>query len=116
MDIDLIRAICMALPFATESIKWENNLVFSIGGKMFAITNLEGPVHLSLKTDEATREAWQDRQGVAPAPYLARAGWISVQPSAKCTRKELEQLVAGSYRLVMATLTKKQQAALQPGP
>ena len=37
MTIDAIRQLCRALPHVTEDIKWDDDLVFSIGGKMFIV-------------------------------------------------------------------------------
>jgi predicted DNA-binding protein (MmcQ/YjbR family) len=28
--------LCRSLPGVTEDVKWENDLIFSVGGKMFA--------------------------------------------------------------------------------
>ena len=41
LGIDAVRRYCMALPHATESVQWSDNLVFKIGGKMFAVLALE---------------------------------------------------------------------------
>ena len=32
MAIDQLRKYCLSLPAVTEDVKWENNLVFSVGG------------------------------------------------------------------------------------
>ena len=47
MDNERIREICLALPHVTETLNWGHHLVFwvgdrDIGGKMFAMTDLEG--------------------------------------------------------------------------
>jgi predicted DNA-binding protein (MmcQ/YjbR family) len=47
MDNERIRAICMALPHVAETVNWGHHLVYwagdrDIGGKMFAMTNLDG--------------------------------------------------------------------------
>ena len=53
MDIDWIRDLCLSLPGATEQILWGNDLVFKVGGKMFAAAALEpGPVCLSFKCSD----------------------------------------------------------------
>ena len=36
MDLEAIRKFCLSLPHATEGIQWEDDLLFRIGGKMFA--------------------------------------------------------------------------------
>ncbi len=33
--------IVWSLPHATEQVQWEDNLVFKVGGKMFAVAALE---------------------------------------------------------------------------
>jgi len=53
MDLEAVRNFCLTLPGVTEDIKWENNLCFSVGGKMVPVTNIEGdPVSGSFKTTE----------------------------------------------------------------
>ena len=50
MNIDWVRRYCMSLPHTTESVQWGNDLVFKIGGKMFAVAVLEpAKVWLSFK-------------------------------------------------------------------
>jgi predicted DNA-binding protein (MmcQ/YjbR family) len=58
MHIEDIQTICRALPGVTEDIKWEHDLVFSIGGKMFCVVGLdESPTSASFKiTDEEFEE------------------------------------------------------------
>src|SRR5471032_692099 len=53
MDLELAKEFCRALPGATEDVKWENSLVFSVGGKMFAVTRVgDAADGLSLKVDD----------------------------------------------------------------
>jgi predicted DNA-binding protein (MmcQ/YjbR family) len=47
MDNERIREICLALPHAAETLNWGHHLVYwagdrDIGGKMFAMTDLDG--------------------------------------------------------------------------
>ena len=37
---DPLVAYCRTLPAATEDVKWDNDLVFSVGGKMFMVMSL----------------------------------------------------------------------------
>ena len=41
MDIEKLRRYCLSLPHATEGIQWGSDLLFRIGGKMFAVVALE---------------------------------------------------------------------------
>ena len=38
MDVDFIRGVCMALPHTTEKVQWGFDLVFKVGGKMYAVS------------------------------------------------------------------------------
>ena len=47
MDNERIREICMGLPHVAETVNWGHHLVYwvgdrDIGGKMFAMTDLDG--------------------------------------------------------------------------
>lgn len=71
---------CLSLPGAREDYKWGGVRVFSIAGnKMFAVLDLAG-AGLSFKVDSELFLGYVDRPGVRPAPYLARAHWISLAP------------------------------------
>ena len=37
MNIEELRELCLGFPKVTEDIKWVDNLVFSLGGKMFCL-------------------------------------------------------------------------------
>jgi predicted DNA-binding protein (MmcQ/YjbR family) len=89
MDAERVRAFLLTLPHVIETRQWGNNLVFwvgdkSIGGKMFALINLDGPdgtrlakAVLSFATDPERFHQLLETEGIIPAPYLARAHWIA---------------------------------------
>ena len=41
MNIEDISSICRALPAVIQDIKWEHDLVFSVGGKMFCVVGID---------------------------------------------------------------------------
>ena len=50
MDVEWVRRYCMGLPHTTETVQWGANLVFKIGGKIYAMAELEDADHwLSFK-------------------------------------------------------------------
>src|SRR5919198_1577097 len=49
MTLDALRSICCALPDVTEDIKWGADLVFSVGGRMFCVVNIDPPHQMSFK-------------------------------------------------------------------
>jgi predicted DNA-binding protein (MmcQ/YjbR family) len=113
MTLESLRAICLALPGATEDIKWGADLVFSVGGKMFCAVNADPPHQLGFKCSEETFAELVERPGIRPAPYLARAMWVQEEALGEALdRRELEQLLRAAYEIVKAKLPKSRQKAL----
>ena len=113
MPRDWIRAHCLSLPHATESVQWGSALVFKIGGKMFAVLSLEpGKVWLSFKCSPEGFAELVEREGIIPAPYLARAQWVALETEDALPPAELKRLVRAAYGLVLDKLPKKARAAL----
>ena len=110
MTIDGLRRICMALPGATEDIKWGADLAFSVGGKMFCVVNIEPPHQMSFKCTPDGFAELIEREGIIPAPYLARAMWAQESEfGTVLERRELETLLRSSYDLVLAKLPKSKR-------
>jgi len=113
MDIEWLRSVCLSLPGATEQIQWEIDLVFKVGGKMFAIAPLEpARVCLTFKCSDEEFVELTERPGIIPAPYLARARWVALESESALPRRELEERLRQSHALIVAKLPKKKQAAL----
>ena len=88
MNTETLRTFCLQLAAVTEEIKWENDLVFSIGGKMFCVTSFEEPFKASFKVPDAVYEELCIREGFTSAPYLARAKWVLVSNEAGLSKQE----------------------------
>src|SRR6266852_8422979 len=108
MDVDWLRELCLSFAGTTEQIQWGYDLVFKVGGKMFAVTPLEpAPVCLSFKASPESFAELTERQNIIPAPYMARAQWVALQTRDALTRDELTRLLRESYEMVFAKLPKK---------
>jgi predicted DNA-binding protein (MmcQ/YjbR family) len=112
MDIEILRCICLSFPAVTEDIKWETNLCFCVGGKIFCIANLEPPHTFSFKVTDEEFEELSTSKGFEPAPYLARAKWVLVTDSSKLSKKGLKNYLQQSYEMIKSKLTKKQKTDL----
>ena len=114
MNIEAIQKFCLAFPSATEGIKWENDLVFMIAGKMFAAVALHASENgrLSFKCTPEEFAVLIEREGIIPAPYAARNHWVSVTDLKALTQSECKRLLRDSYDIVRAKLPKKLQASL----
>jgi len=113
MNVDWLRELCMSFPGVTEQIQWGYDLVFKVGGKMFAVTPLEpAPVCLSFKASAENFAELTERPNIIPAPYLARAQWVALQTRDAVRREELAGLLRESYELIAAKLSKKEREKL----
>ena len=114
MDIDWVRQYALTLPAATETVQWGNDLVFKVGGKMFAVAALEPGDHwLSFKTTPEDFAELTEREGIIPAPYLARAYWVALTSQDALPRTEIKKRIRAAYELVLEKLPKKTRAALK---
>ena len=88
--------------------------MFKIAGKMYAMAELEGADHwLSFKCSAEDFAELCEREGIIPAPYLARAQWVTLETEDAIPRPELKRLLRQAYDLVFAKLPKKTQAGLR---
>jgi predicted DNA-binding protein (MmcQ/YjbR family) len=117
MDIDWIRKFCLSLPGATEQIQWEDDLLFKVGGKMFAVVPLEpARLWISFKcTDEEFAELIEMSE-IIPAPYLARAHWVALESENALPRADVQRLLRQAHTLVLAKLPKKVRLKLNASP
>jgi predicted DNA-binding protein (MmcQ/YjbR family) len=116
MDFEAAKALCRTFAGSTEEIKWGCDAVFSVGGKMFAVTGSEAPAAgISFKVEDERFLELNDRPGIIPAPYLARARWVRIDSAGALDDREAAELLRRSYQLVFAKLTKKLQRELGGG-
>jgi predicted DNA-binding protein (MmcQ/YjbR family) len=109
MDIESVRKYCLSLPHVTEDIQWENDLLFRIGGKMFAVVGLE-PDHGVMMSFKCTPEKFAElieRDGIIPAPYVARYHWVGLERFNALPERELKPLLKKAYELVRDKLPPK---------
>jgi predicted DNA-binding protein (MmcQ/YjbR family) len=113
MNIEWMRRYCMSMPHATETVQWGANLVFKIGGKIFAVLALEpGDVWLLFKCQPEEFAELVERTGIIQAPYFARNQWVALETEDALGAAEIKRLVRASYTLVLEKLPKKTRAAL----
>lgn len=114
MDLETLRTLCTAFPGVTEDIKWEKDLCFCVGGKMFVVTCPdEHPVPVSFKCTDEEFDELIARPGFRPSPYLARHKWVNVIDITLLAPTEWQRLTRQSYELVKNKLPKKIQASLE---
>jgi predicted DNA-binding protein (MmcQ/YjbR family) len=112
MTIDAIREHCLKLPGATEDTPWEEHFAYKVGGKMFVITGMQAHPSMSIKVSPDDFAELIEREGIIPAPYLAKHKWVQLERSSVIPAKELKQLMTRSYELIRSKLSKKLQREL----
>src|SRR5215475_13827940 len=75
---DALVEFCRSLSGATEDVKWGKDLIFSVGGKMFAGFLLPEGDPIGFKVEPAVFSELVGKKGVVPAPYMAKHSWVSV--------------------------------------
>ena len=118
MDIEAIRQHCLSLPHTTEKIQWGGDLVFKVGGKMYAAVALEDRWlgRLSFKSTPEGFAELIEREGIEPAAYAARYHWVTVVPPHCLRDEEMRGLLRAAYDIVRAALPKKMQQQLSSLP
>jgi predicted DNA-binding protein (MmcQ/YjbR family) len=114
MDRQALNRIAGKWPGVTTDVKWDDDLIFSVAGKMFCGLCLSGAEQgkLSFKVEPERFLELTDRAGFRPAPYMARAHWVTLDDPGIVPRAELDALLRRAYELVRAKLPKKTQREL----
>jgi len=107
MDHAQLEQFCLSLKGTTTDIKWGNDLCYCIGAKMYCVTSLDQPLKVSLKVQAEEFAELTEREGIIPAPDMARNHWIFIEKSNAFTVKEWKHYIQQSYELVFAKLPKK---------
>ena len=116
MKFATLQKFCAALPEAASDVKWGADLCFTIDAKMFAVLGMRAgkPLNVAFKCDPERFLELTDQSGIVPAPYLARAHWVSVTAVDALTDAQAQTLVRRSYELIVAKLPKRRQRELLP--
>jgi predicted DNA-binding protein (MmcQ/YjbR family) len=120
MNVDSIRAYCLAFPRATEKLQWGDALCFKVGGKMFAVLGLDD-LRLTLKCTPERFAELIELEDIHPAPYVGRYKWVMLDRLDALRDDELKDAVRLSYEMVAAKAPghmgrKKKELAEIPAP
>lgn len=108
------EAFILALPKATLVRQWRDDSVAKVGGKIFALLDRD-PGEVWLKVSPMAYELLTELDGVRPAPYFARAGWVAISVVSPLAVDEVEAYLREAHRLVAGRLTRKVRAELGLG-
>jgi predicted DNA-binding protein (MmcQ/YjbR family) len=119
MDNERVREFCLGLPHVKETINWAHHLVYwvgdrEIGGKMFAMTDLDGTgtgvlwFHCGAERFHELLET----EAIIPAPHLARAYWVTLERWDALLPREIEDELRRAHALIYEKLPKRTKAVL----
>jgi predicted DNA-binding protein (MmcQ/YjbR family) len=112
---DVVMAACSAKPGAVQDYPFGGEVaVFKVAGRMFALVPLgETPGSVSLKCDPDLAVDLRDRyRGITPGYHLNKRHWNTVALDGSVPGEEVLDLIAHSYDLVVAGLTRDQRDRL----
>ena len=119
MDSESTRSFLLGLLHVEETLQWGNNLVFwvgdkAIGGKMFAVLNLDKDCHgvLSFAAGPEGAAELLEIDGIFPAPYLARAHWVALERWNALRTSELEARLRAARDIIEAKLPRRTREVL----
>lgn len=114
MNFDSFHAAALGLPGATFDIKWGADRVYSVGGKMFAVAGHDGDPEprYSMKVSDASFEQLVEEGVAAPAPYMARAKWVSFKDATAVPDDQLLAYLRQAHALIAAKLSRKLRVEL----
>ena len=120
MDVERVRAFLLGLPHAVETMQWGDNLVFwvgdkAIGGKMFCLLNLDAGTHgvMSYSAGAERYAELVEREGIVPAPYMARISWVAVERWGALRNAEWEEELSAAHAITLAKLPKRVREILE---
>ena len=115
MTPDELRESCLARAGAVEDFPFGDELsVFKVGGKIFALSRLDGrPLEVSLKCEPELAEALRvQHAAVRPGYHLNKRHWNTVTLDGSIDDEQIEGMIQDSYDLVRAKLTRAQREEL----
>lgn len=109
MDIVFFREYCLSKKGVIEDTPFDaNTLCFKVGGKIFAIIDIELFESVNLKCDPERAVQLRERyQGIVPGYHMNKKYWNTVEFNTSVPDKLILELVDHSFELIFDSLPKK---------
>ena len=108
MNIESVREYCLSLPHATEDFPFdETTLAFRIGGRIFAMIDLERTEWFVLKCNpDMAIELREKYAEISPACHMNKRHWNQINLFGYLSEELICSLIRHSYSLVVQKLPK----------
>ena len=115
MNIESVREYCLSLPHATEDFPFdETTLAFRIGGRIFAMIDLERTEWFVLKCNpDMAIELREKYAEISPAWHMNKRHWNQINLFGYLSEELICSLIRHSYSLVVQKLPKALRLSLQ---
>lgn len=117
MHIESFREFCLAFRGVTEGFPFDQKtIVFKVGGKMFALADIEEFQSFNVKCDpEVAVELRERYQAVQPGFHMNKTHWNTVYIDQDMSDDLLFEQVRNSYTIILNSLPKKVKNEIQGG-
>jgi predicted DNA-binding protein (MmcQ/YjbR family) len=114
MNIEDLREYCISKKGVIEGFPFDEvTLVFKVGGKMFALTKLEGEPSVNLKCDpEKAIELREYYSEIVPGYHMNKLHWNTIYLKGSVPNNLIKELIDLSYNLVLASLPRAKREAV----
>jgi len=115
-SLETVRAALLAKPGAEETFPFDMvTLVAKVAGKMFAlVSTTETPVRLSLKVDPEYGDVLRATYpAIQPGYHLNKRHWVTLTLDGSLPPGLVQELIDGSYRLVVRGLPRAARERLE---
>ena len=103
MSIEEIRNYCLSLPYTEETMPFDDTtLVYKVGGKWFAVTDLMGNSKVVVKCDPDIAIELRDRhEEITEAWHFNKRHWNAISLHGDLAESFIYEQVYNSYMLVI---------------
>ncbi|WP_375436534.1 MmcQ/YjbR family DNA-binding protein [uncultured Hymenobacter sp.] len=114
MNIEDFRDYCLLKAGVTEETPFgPETLVFKVGGKVFALTDIDTFGSINLKCDpERAAELREQYDYVLPGFHMNKKHWNTVLIGTGASEVQLREWINHSYDLVLASLPRVTREAI----
>jgi predicted DNA-binding protein (MmcQ/YjbR family) len=111
MNVEEVRSVCIARKGVSEGFPFdETTLVVKVGGKIFALINLDRNPSVNLKCDPERAIDLRERyDAITPGYHMNKTHWNTLILDGSLPDRLIAELINHSYELILASLPKKKQ-------
>ena len=104
MSIEEIRNFCLGLPYTEETMPFDDTtIVYKVGGKWFAVTDLNENNKVVVKCDPDIAIELRDRhEEITPAWHFNKRHWNAISLNGDLAASFIYKQIYNSYLLVIS--------------